>query len=136
MCILLNLQKIRRPFKDSKENYTKEQMESTQVSSDSKLKSFPYLHYRSDNFRFHITKPIWLLGFGFHGPYTPSNVTLHNLKIHIKILDPLNPNLKILAHRTKDCHVKIPNIVLPIFFDKPVKLWPSLEVRQVAYCVY
>jgi len=23
--------------------------------------------------------------------------------------------------------VKIPNVVLPIFFDKPVKLWPSLE---------
>ena len=62
-------------------------MENTQVSSDTKLKSFPYLHYRSDNFRFHVSKPIWLLGFGFHGPHTPSNVNLHNLKIHIEVLD-------------------------------------------------
>ena len=111
-------------------------MKSSQVSSDSKLKSFPYLHYRSDNFRFHISKPIWLLGFGFHGPYTPSNVTLHDLKIHIKILDPLNPDLKILAHRTKECPVKIPHVVLPIFFDKPVKLWPHSEIRYFNYYVF
>ena len=121
----ISLQKIRRPYEDLKENYTKEQMESTQISSDSKLKSFPYLHYRSDNFRFRVSKPIWILGLGFHGPYTPSNVNLHNLRIHIKILDPLNQHSKLLATRTKECRVKIPHVILPIFFDKPVKIWPS-----------
>ena len=119
------MQKIRRPYEDLKENYTIEQMESTQISSDSKLKSFPYLHYRSDNFRFRVSKPIWVLGFGFHGPYTPSNVNLHNLEIHMKILDPLNQHSKLLANRTKECRVKIPHVILPIFFDKPVKIEPS-----------
>ena len=122
-----SLQKIRRPYEDPEETYTIEQMESTQISSDSKLKSFPYLHFRSDNFRFHVSKAIWVLGFGFHGPYTPSNVNLHDLKIHMKILDPLNQQSKLLAKRTKECRVKIPHIILPIFFDKPVKILPSTE---------
>merc|ERR1712141_960014 len=120
--------KIRRPYEDLKENFTMNPMEHTQISSDSKLKSFPYLHYRSDNFRFHVSKPIWLLGVGFHGPYTPSNVNLHNLKIHIKILDPLNQHSKLLANRTKECRVKIPHVILPIFFDKPIKLWLSFNL--------
>ena len=119
------LQKIRRPYKDLEEIYTIAEMENTQISSDSKLKSFPYLHFRSDNFHFHVSKPIWLLGFGFHGPHTPGNVTLHNLRIHIKLLKSLNEHSKLLAYRTKECHVKIPQVILPIFFDKPVKLWPS-----------
>ena len=103
-------------------------MESSHISSDSKLKSFPYLHYRCDNFRIHVSKPIWILGFGFHGPYTPSNVSLHNLKIHIKIFEePLNQHSILLGSRTKDCKVKIPHVILPIFFDKPVKLSPCSE---------
>ena len=122
------MQKIRRPFKDTEENYSKLQMESSHISSDSKLKSFPYLHYRCDNFRIHVSKPIWILGFGFHGPYTPSNVSLHNLKIHIKIFEePLNKHSISLGSRTKDCKVKIPHVILPIFFDKPVKLSPCSE---------
>ena len=128
MSFKLFLQKIRRPFKDTEENYTKLQMESSHISSDSKLKSFPYLHYRCDNFRIHVSKPIWILGFGFHGPYTPSNVSLHNLKIHIKIFEePLNQHSISLSSRTKDCKVKIPHVILPIFFDKPVKLSPCSE---------
>ena len=112
-------------------------MENTQVSSDTKLKSFPYLHYRSDNFRFHVSKPIWLLGFGFHGPHTPSNVNLHNLKIHIEVLDEDSPSdhrhSKLLANRTKECRVKIPRVVLPIFFDKPVKIWSSSKTGYFNY---
>ena len=104
------------------------QMESSHISSDNKLKSFPYLHYRCDNFRIHVSKPIWILGFGFHGPYTPSNVSLHNLKIHIKIFEePLNQHSIPLSSRTKDCKVKIPHVILPIFFNKPVKLSPCAE---------
>ena len=103
-------------------------MESSHISSDSKLKSFPYLHYQCDNFRIHVSKPIWILGFGFHGPYTPSNVSLHNLKIHIKIFEePLNQHSILLSSRTKDCKVKIPHVILPIFFDKPVKLLPCTD---------
>ena len=105
--------------------YTMAELENTQISSDSKLKSFPNLHFRSDNFHFQVSESVWLLGFGFHGPYTPGSVNLHNLKIHIKLLEPLNQHSKLLAYRTKECRVKIPQVILPVFFDKPIKLWPS-----------
>ena len=107
------------------------EIENSQITSDSSdKKSLPYLQFRSDTFGIEILKqPIWLLGLGLHGPYTPDNVTMRNLRIHIKLFESLNhhphsSSAELLAHRTKDCRVKFPQVVLPIFFDRPIKLWP------------
>ena len=125
MFLIPVLQKIRRPFEELEEHCTMTEIHNAQISSDNRFKSFPYLHFRSDNFRFQVSKPIWLLGVGLHGPYTPDNENLHNLRIHIKIFEPLNQQFKLLASRIKECRVKIPSVILPVFLEKPVKLWPS-----------
>ena len=77
---------------------------------------------QQDNLYFNCSKPNWLLGISFHGPYTNNNRTLYSLQITINV----KVDGCILGTRSKICKVKIPQVILPVFFDTPLLLHPHL----------
>merc|ERR1712029_572944 len=62
----------------------------------------------TDEIAFRPKRPFILYGVGIHGPYPKGLTTLRNLKIDVTL--------------EKLCKVKIPWVVLPIFFDFPIEL--------------
>ena len=67
------------------------------------------------------------MGVSVHGPYTYDNVSLKNLIINIFV----KVDNHILVQRVKQCKVKIPSVVLPIFFDKPLLLHSYINYEIV-----
>ena len=77
---------------------------------------------KQDRLLFQCSKPNWLLGISFHGPYTNDNRSIKNLLISIIV----KIDSYIMAKREKLCKVKYPAVILPVFFDKPLLLEPFL----------
>ena len=101
---------IKRPFEDIAED-----------PDENDLPNY-FIIMQQDNLYFNCSKPNWLLGISFHGPYTKNNRSLKNLLITINV----KVENSILGTRSKICKVKIPQVVLPVFFDKPLLLHPCL----------
>jgi hypothetical protein len=70
---------------------------------------------------FKCSRQYWLMGVAFHGPYTNNSTTIRNLQLVLNVKEQ-DDEQKILASRSKLCRVKLPAIIMPIFFDFPIKL--------------
>ena len=91
------------------------------VSDENDVPNY-FVIMQQDNLYFNCSKLNWLLDISFHGPYTKNNRSLKNLLITINI----KVENSILGTRSKICKVKIPQVVLPVFFEKPLLLHPYL----------
>lgn len=73
-----------------------------------------------DQVKFKSKVPIWLLGAGFHGPYTTSDeISVKNFEIQMRAVETSG---NVLQERYKHCKVKFPAVILPLFFQKPIRL--------------
>jgi len=97
---------IRRPFSDSVQDYEN--------------KDSLFLFMYEDRLNIKCSRPCWFLGVGFHGPYSANQNSIKNLKISLSIKTEEN----ILNKREKLCRVKFPEVILPVFLDKPSVLDP------------
>ena len=82
--------------------------------------SSKFICFQEDKINLKIfPKNVWLLGVGFHGPYNDENEkSFKNLHICVQVQE----RGQILVSRHKICKVKFPEVIQPIFFDKPLKL--------------
>ena len=83
---------------------------------------FSFINLNEDKFQISTSVPLWILGAGFHGPYTLDNQVIRNLQTNFQILS----NNEILCEKTKINRVKYPNIVQPLFFEFPILLEPDV----------
>ena len=67
------------------------------------------------------SRPTWLLGAAFHGPYSKTQDPIRNLKVTLQVE---NEFLLLLEERVKLCRVKYQACILPTFFQVPLKLEP------------
>ena len=81
------------------------------VSDENDVPNY-FVIMQQDNLYFNCSKLNWLLGISFYGPYTKNNRSLKNLLITINV----KVENSILGTRSKICKVKIPQVVLPVFF--------------------
>lgn len=104
-----DLYEIRRPFSDN-----------NQDENNANFDDDFFVFLNEDTLRMKCSRPCWLLGVGFHGPYSSSQTSIKNLQITLAVkLDSIALN-----QRKKLCRVKFPEVIQPIFFDKPSELDP------------
>jgi len=102
---------IRRPFSDNLQENHDENLDSV------------FLFMSEDRLNIKCSRPCWFLGAGFHGPYSTDKTSIKNLKISLT----LKSEERILNKREKLCKVKFPEVILPIFLDKPSFLEPLIN---------
>lgn len=95
---------IRRPFQDVNHHQSEEQLH--------------FYYINQDKLQVTSSVPFWLLGAGFHGPYAAQDESIKNFDIKMSV----ESQRKLIQERLKHCRVKFPAVILPLFFDQPVKL--------------
>jgi len=102
-----DLYEIRRPFTDNNQNN----------ENNANFDDF-FVFLKEDKLTLNCSRPCWLLGVGFHGPYSSSQNSIKNLKITLAVkLESITLN-----QRQKLCRVKFPEVIQPIFFERPTVL--------------
>ena len=72
-----------------------------------------FIHFKIDQVYLKCSRPTWLLGAAFHGPYSKNQDPIRNLKVTLQVE---NEFLLLLEERVKLCRVKYQACILPIFF--------------------
>ena len=80
------------------------------------------MFFNQDKFQFCTSEPLWILGAGFHGPYTEENQVIHQLQTTFQI----SMQNEIVAQKVKINRVKYPQIIQPLFFEQPIFVQPNL----------
>ena len=65
-----DLYEIRRPFTDNNQNN----------ENNANFDDF-FVFLKEDKLTLNCSRPCWLLGVGFHGPYSSSQTSIRNLKV-------------------------------------------------------
>ena len=81
-----------------------------------------FVFMNEDKIQFSASEPLWILGAGFHGPYTVGNQVIRQLQTTFQI----SSENQILQTKVKINRVKYPEIIQPLFFENPILLQPQI----------
>ena len=81
-----------------------------------------FVFMNEDKIQFCTSEPLWILGAGFHGPYTVGNHVIRQLQTTFQI----SFQNQILESKVKINRVKYPEIIQPLFFESPILLQPKI----------